>query len=241
MKELNKNWLTEGLIDFEYKKYVLLDYLQYVKENFNEKKLYPYLSDLLFHYNNLLSIKQNKKLIHDNFPKQVTKADFEKLQLIYEELVNDDKIMQEIEEIVSFSIPRLKEHLSEGKDLYENIEDKMSISPVGVSPLYPDAGYLFLYVHNHTETQIFEYQITIFQSSNEKFRGVYTNYVETFTKGVYNTFESMKINLIRKYKNLPNPATFLIETKVNIPFNETLLPIAKRLLVKHIYSSETSE
>lgn len=240
MKELNKNWLTEGLIDFEYKKYILLDYLQFVKENFNEKKLYPYLSDLLFHYNNLLSIRQNKKLIHDNFPKQVTKADFERLQLIYEELVNDDKIMKEIEDIVTYALPKLEDHLTEGKDLYESIEDKMSISPVGVTPLYPDAGYIFIYIHNNTDTQVFEYQVTIFENSMEKFRGVYTNYVETFSKGLHNSFESMKISLIRKYRNLPNPATFLIETKVDCPFNETLLPIAKRLLVKHISSKEAA-
>lgn len=30
MKTLNHNWLTEGLIDFEYKKYILLSYLQEV-------------------------------------------------------------------------------------------------------------------------------------------------------------------------------------------------------------------
>ncbi|MFL5728155.1 MAG: hypothetical protein ACJ75J_01605, partial [Cytophagaceae bacterium] len=106
MKDLNKNWLTEGLMDFEYKKYLLLAYLQYVKENFNERKLYPYLSDLLFHYKNLLSIKDNKKLLRENFPKQISKADFEKLELIYDEIVNDDKVMQEIEDILAFSLPK---------------------------------------------------------------------------------------------------------------------------------------
>src|SRR3954470_4871967 len=131
MKELNKNWLTEGLIDFEYKKYVLLGYLQNVRDNFSEKKLYPTLSDLLFHYKNLLSIKENKKLLRENFPKQISKADFEKLELIYDEIVNDDKVMQEIEDILAFSLPKVQEHLAEGKDLYENIEEKISVSPVG--------------------------------------------------------------------------------------------------------------
>ena len=28
MKNLEKDWLTQGLIDFEYKKYILLSYLQ---------------------------------------------------------------------------------------------------------------------------------------------------------------------------------------------------------------------
>jgi hypothetical protein len=238
MKELNKNWITEGLMDFEYKKYLLLAYLQYVKENFNEKKLYPYLSDLLFHYKNLLSIKENKKLLRENFPKQISKADFEKLEIIYDELINDDKVMQDIEEILMYSLPKLKEHLIEGKDLYEFVEDKLTISPVGVSPLYPDEGYLLIYKPGQRQTQVFEYQISIFHNADEKYRGVHTHFLETVSKSVFETFESIKIGLIKKYKKMPNPATYLVDSKVDYPFQETLLPIAKRLLVKYIYSGE---
>jgi len=237
MKELNKNWVTEGLIDFEYKKYMLLGYLKTVKENFNEKKLYPFLSDLLFHYRNLMSIKENKKLIHENFPKEITRADFEKLEIIYREIVNDDKIMSELEEILSFAIPKVKEHLKDGKDIYEEIEEKLTISPVGISPLYPDEGYLLFYMDSR-ETRVYEYQLTIFESAEEKYRGIHTHFLETFTKGLGITFESIKLELIRKYKKLPNPATFLIDAKVHVPFDESLLPIAKRLLVKQIYSAE---
>ena len=53
MENLKDNWLTEGLIDFEYKKYQLLGYLQKVKDSFNRVELYPFLSDLVFHYRNL--------------------------------------------------------------------------------------------------------------------------------------------------------------------------------------------
>lgn len=237
MKELNKNWLTEGLMDFEYKKYILLAYLKTVKKNFGEKKLYPYLSDLLFHYRNLLSIKENKQLLHENFPKQISKADFEKLQIIYKELVNDDRIMSELEEILSFSIPKFKEHLTEGKDIYEEIEENISISPVGISPLYPDEGYLFFYQDEGKETKVYEYQITIFENAEERFRGVHTSFIESFRKGLGITFEAMKIDLVKRYKKLPNPATYLINTRVSVPFDESLLPIAKRLLVKHIYTA----
>jgi hypothetical protein len=236
MKELNKNWLTEGLMDFEYKKYLLLAYLQDVKENFNEKKLYPHLSDLLFHYKNLLSVKENKKLLRENFPKQISKADFEKLELIYDELINDDKVMQDIEEILMYSLPKLKEHLIEGKDIYDFVEDQLTISSVGVSPLYPDEGYLLIYKPGKSETRVYEYQLTIFQNADEKYRGVHTHFLETISKSVFGTFESIKIDLIRKYKKMPNPATYLVDSRLDYPFQETLLPIAKRLLVKHIYS-----
>lgn len=237
MKTLDKNWLTEGLIDFEYKKYLVLAYLQDVKHHFSQKKLYPYLSDLVFHYQNLLSIKENKKLIYENFPKQISKADFEKLTLSYTKLVEDDAFMADLEEIIGYSIPKFKEMLQEGKDIYEWIEEHINITPIGLSPLYPVEGYLFLSESHVSETRIYQYQITIFENAHEKYRGVHTYFLENFRRGIGVTFENVKIDLIRRYKQLPNPATYLVESKIVCPLDETLLPIAKRLLVKHISHS----
>ncbi len=236
MKELNKNWLTEGLIDFEYKKYLLLAYMQGVREHFSSRKLYPVFSDLLFHYKNLINLKQNKALIYESFPKKLSGADFEKLTLLYREIVKDDKIMQELEEIMEYSIPVFENYLMDGKDLYEEIEFSMSISPVGLFSLNHDSGYLFFYVDNIREAKVYEYEMTIFESAEEKFRGIHTHYVETVEKGLYNTFESLKVYLARKYKKMANPATYLVDARVNYPFEETLLPVAKRMLVRYINS-----
>jgi hypothetical protein len=35
---------------------------------------------------------------------------------------------------------------------------------------------------------------------------------------------------------LPNPATYVIESELDIPLEETLLPIARRSLVKYVAS-----
>jgi hypothetical protein len=237
MKTLNQNWLTEGLLDFEYKKYILLAYLQNVKSQFNERKLYPELSDLVFHYQNLVSIKENKTLIYENFPQRISRADFEKLQLTYKKIVEDDDFMANIEEIIMFSIPKLKDILAQGKDIYEFVEENMAIIPIGLSPLYPDEGYLFLSEPQVSETRIYQYQITIFENAYEKFRGVHTFYLESIRKSIGITYENIKIDLTKRYKMLPNPATYLIESKISCPLDETLLPIAKRLLVKYISTS----
>ena len=234
MGSLNNNWLTEGLIDFEYKKYVLMAYFQQVKENFNEKKLYPHLSDLIFHYQNLVSIKENKKLLQEHFPSVITKADFDSLTLAYEKMVQDDELMNELENIISFSLPLFKDYMAEGRDLYEYLESKMEISPVGLSVLYPEEGYLFLNQYSTTETLIYEYRMTIFTQAQEKYRGIHLNYIETKSKSISNTYESMKFALIKQNQTMPNPATYLIQAKSYAPLNETILPIAKRVLVKYI-------
>lgn len=234
MKTLSTNWLTEGHIDYEYKKYLLLAYLQDVKKHFAEKRLYPILSDLIFHYQNLIILKKNKNLIKEAFPERLTITDFQNLKNVYEKIVNDDSMMNEIEDILSFSIPEIKSHLAEGKDMYEYFESKMNISPVGIMPLYPDEGYLFVSENEANLIRIYEYQFSIFQSTNDKYRGIHIHFIEAQRRGFANTFENMKIDLTKRYKKLPNPAAYLVESKIEMPLDESLLPIAKRLLVKYI-------
>ncbi len=234
METLSHNWLTEGLIDFEYKKYLLLAYFQQVKQNFNEKKLYPCLADLLFHYQNLVAIKDNKKLMQEHFPSKLSTADFEHLTLAYEKMVQDDEMMTELEDIIQFSIPMFKDHMYEGRDIYEFIENKMEITPVGISPLNPEQGYLFLNPHSTSDTHIYAYRMTIFTQAEEKYRGIHLNYLETKPKSISNTYENMKVELVKRNREMPNPATYLIETKTYAPLQESVLPIAKRVLVKYI-------
>lgn len=234
MKKLDYNWLTEGLVDFEYKRYLLLSYFQEVERSFGQIILYPFLSDLVFHYQNLLQIKQNKQLLYENFPKEISKADFNKLTLIYNRLITDDKVMGEIEEIISYSIPEFKRYLEEGKDIYQYIEANLSLSPIGLTPLQNHEGYVFLSKFHDKEADIFEYQVSIFQSADETYRGIHLKYLESIRRNLGTSFEMAKVDLIRRYKKIPNPATFLIESKVQCPVDETLLPIAKRLLMKHL-------
>ncbi|MBK6835034.1 MAG: hypothetical protein IPG89_12470 [Bacteroidetes bacterium] len=62
MGKLSKDWLTEQHIDLELKQYVLLAYLQEVKESYRATKIYPYLGELIEHYKNLLLIKNIRKI-----------------------------------------------------------------------------------------------------------------------------------------------------------------------------------
>lgn len=237
MKELSKNWLTEGLIDFEYKKYYLMAYLKEVKAGFTRMELFPGLSDLVFHYRNLMQLRDNKELLHNSFPQSISKADVEKIELSYKKIIEDDEVMKELQDIIEFALPTLKESLEEGKDIYEYIESKFEISTIGLSPLYVDEGYLFLYIDSQHEAQIHKYSMSVFENAEERFRGISTQWIETFKKSLFSTFEKKKLELIKRFQLLPNPATYLVVSKTGFPFEATLMPIAKRLLIRHITST----
>jgi hypothetical protein len=234
MKQLQTNWLTDGLIDFEYKKYMLLAYLEGVKEEFGAKRLYPIFSDLIMHYNNLVQVKEHKKLVYEQFPQRISRADFRKLEVVYQKIVEDDETMREIEEIVQFAAPKFDFALQTGKEIYDYIESNLEISPVGITPLYRNAGYLFLDEYPGRQTRVYEYQLTIFENTYETYRGINTKYIDTIRRSFTNTYENIKVNLVKQNKELPNPATFAIVAKVPCNFDQSLLPIAKRTLVKYV-------
>ncbi len=234
MEKLSKDWLTQGLIDFEYKKYLLLAYLQTVRKSFDRVELYPFLADLVFHYRNLKAIKENKALFKDAFPKELSVEEIKKLELSYRELVEDDAVMNELAAIIEFAIPQIEGSLNEGSAIYEFVESKVEISPVGVTPLYANEGYLFVTQPPERETSVYRYQVSIFEDSKEQLRSLNTQFVESISKTTMNTYERIKLDLIKRYRELPNPAAFLVLSKLKVPFSETLMPVAKRLFVKYL-------
>ena len=232
--KLNEDWLTNGLIDLEYKKYVLLAYMKEIQENFGEKKLYPFLSELVFHYNNLIRLKENKNLLFENFPKKLSKADFENLKLSYQRIVQDNELMKVIEDIIHFAIPKLKDALDVGTDIYEEVARHIVIEPIGIAPLFVNEGYLFICEHQKQEIHIFRYQIATFNTPDDNFRGIYTEFLEKKKRNLVNTLEKIKIELIRTYTSMPNPATFAAFVSLQCPLEETLLPVTKRKLVQQL-------
>jgi len=234
MESLKKEWLTDGLIDFEYKKYVLLAYLKKTRESFGRVELYPFLTDLVFHYRNLLTLKENKTLIYDSFPKELSLESFQKLEISYRKIIEDDSVMQEIESIVEFALPQFKSSLDEGSSIYDYVESQCELSPIGLTSLYTNEGYLFVSQPPQKDTDVYRYQVSIFDNANESMRGLNTKFLKTTMRSFSNSYENMKLQLLKEFTELPNPSVYLITSKLKFPYEQTLMPIAKRLLIKHI-------
>ena len=235
MKQLSETWFAEGYIDFELKKYTLLAYLQEINQHFNESKLYPQLADLIFHYNNLVAFRENKKHLQEHFPKKLSGIQIEKLQTLYEQMIADDDLMIELEEIIHYSAKEMKTTISNGAEIYEFVEENLAINPIGLVPLDIQEGYFFLSTGKTKATRIYQYRLSIFEKHDEKYRSMKTMYVDLSQRSIANTYEHIKYQLLKSKKmDLVNPAVYSIETGLDLPVEETLLPIAKRSLVKFI-------
>lgn len=220
------------------KKYTLLAYLQEVNRYFNENKLYPQLADVIFHYHNIVAFRENKKYLQEHFPKKLTGLQLEKLQVLYEQMIGDDELMQELEDIIHFSAGKIRNTISSGTEIYEFVEEKMSISPVGLIPLDTQEGYFFLSAGDQHRTRVYHYRLSIFEKHDERYRSIRTSFIDHRSRSISSTYEHIKSELIRYRKDLPNPAVYSIETELEFPVEETLLPVAKRSLVKFISTAD---
>jgi hypothetical protein len=95
-------------------------------------------------------------------------------------------------------------------------------------------GYLFIRDGKNADTNVYEYDITLFEQSDAKYRGIHTEYIKTWETDLSITYQYIKLELLKEKQNIPNPATYAIESEWVVPLEETLLPIAKRCLLKFV-------
>lgn len=238
MKKLSANWFLEGLIDHEYKQYILLAYLAEVRRYFEEAKLYPPLSDIIWHIQNLRRYQALKGELSEKFPQKLSGVDWNNLTLRYEKQTEDGATLQEIDHIIEYAIPALELHLHDGQNIYEEVEKWIKMQPVGLAPLYDREGYVMVRYVRESDTRIYYFKIDSFIHNEERVNGVTTKFYTTMQWSIATTYENMKLDLIRQNRELPNPATYLVETTKSYPLEETLLPITKRKLLRLTFKTE---
>ncbi|MFB6257310.1 MAG: hypothetical protein ABEH38_01340 [Flavobacteriales bacterium] len=222
--------LSDRELDREYRKYKLMAYLQEIGRKFREKRLYPYLSELKRHYTELLSFKGKKEELANSFPRELSDIDLEEQRLAYRSVVKEDAFMEEMDRIVELSLPYLKEHLEKGEELRSSVMEHIEVKPVGLIPLHKREGFLLL--SRTDELRAYRYRLNMIQdpSADRRYRDLRTLYLFSFQK-IWSP-ERVKEELLREHQDLPNPAVFWIESDLMVPHIETLLPIAKQVLIR---------
>jgi len=229
MKNLGINWITEYTTDFEYKKYLLLAYLNSVEQEYKQSKLFPSFSDILFHYRNLVSLKEKQDFFKDHLPQKLSGINFEKLQLIYENLKESDSSLVEVEQLIDFSIPKFQFYLEQGKTIFDLVEHDLSINPVGVISIDTTIGYLIFDIAK--EKKVYEYSISLIEDPNENYRLMKTQFIKSYYNKITDTYYSIKNELLKTKNSIANPGVYSIESKFSYPFEETILPITKRIFL----------
>ena len=225
MEKLDKDWLTKDNTDFEYKKYVLLDYLQKVNNKFKEKKIYPYLSDCIEEFRSLKNLLEQKDKLT---PKELTSIDFKNMELVYTTI--DDDIFKQVEKLINYALRRLKGTIEEGRKICDKIEEKIIFKSVGIIIENNEEGYLIL---SSKTSIIYHYKMDTLIIEGNKYKSLRTTAITTPNIPTLESQENIKIDYINPICETPK-TVYGAYSEEDIPFVETYLPIVKRILIREI-------
>lgn len=228
------NWLAEGWMDTEYKQYLLLGWLQRIQKEYDAARLYPALSESIDAHRKLSGLAAARRAIDAKTPGTVTGVDWSKLVLQKEVLSPHPELNNYLNELIAFALPRIEESLKEGKTLYDWVEEQVEFDTVGLLPLYKDEGYLLVLECDEEGVLAFRYRKSRVELEHEPAHQLEIQLVDRTRRSLSNTLAQVKLNLVKKFADLPNPATFLFRSKLGFPLAETLLPIARRRLLREL-------
>jgi len=237
MEQISLEIFFDSETDWEMNQYRILAGLKKARTEFGQKKIYPSLATLIKLNRELNQIKDERMNLRKNFPKQIKGFDIKEQKVIYETSKNlklNDKI-ENIFALIDWALPQINEAIDEGTVLFNFVEENMLLEQVGILPIYKEEGYFMITDNIALELQVHRYECSIFSSGDEKFRALKTEFVKAEKQGIVKRLpETIKQELIKERHDLPNPATYLLDTELDFPFMETIMPVAKRKMISHI-------
>lgn len=226
-----------GTYDLEAKQYHVLQALKVLRDELQHNLLYPALAELV----DLLSVLEDflarRNEIQSRLPHQLRELDLENRRLVYEPVKNNETDIERTAALITWALPHIKRVLEEATEVYKFVDQHISIEHVGIVPMYREEGYWFVPENAASQLHLLHYQVALFTSATERFRALKTSLLESIQQAyVRHSPESIKLELIEKYHEMPNPATYACETDLDFPYAETILPVAKRKLMMEVFS-----
>lgn len=237
MEPLSLNTFIRAVRDVERTQFEVLNALKQMHTNFHQNKIYPDLSALINLYDTLQHIAHNADTLESLVPKRLKELDMEQQSWLHEPSRLKDTDFEAIRDLIVWALPHIQRAIEEGKTMFEFVDENLAIEVVGILPSYLEEGYFFIPDNLTSSVHLIKYELSIFTNANERYRSLKTTLVKSVaTNIILQPAQTLKHGLIEEFPEMPNPATFAFTTDLEFPFQETVLPVAKRRLLRRLYS-----
>jgi len=241
MDALGLDFFLKAGNDLESAQYQFLGGLKHVRDAFKQNVIYPHLGQLIGLHHSLVTLIEKVDDVRDSVPGVVRDLDLENKTIIYEKQELDDDQFTRLDDLMRWALPLIQEAIEEGRTIFEFVEENMTLEEVGIVPSYVREGYLLIPDRSESMLHVLRYELTIFSGNEERYQSLKTTQIKSVRRGAVEVSpSSIKLDLVSENRALPNPATYHFVTDLEFPFNETLLPVAKRKLMRYLLSQGLS-
>ncbi len=220
--------LFAAATDPEAARYRILAGLQDARRAFARSRVYPFLADLIRVRRGLTAFLEGLDQFREARPGRVTGIDWEAGTLIYDADESEPPLLAA--DLAAWALPILTEAVEEGRTLFEFVDDHAALEAVGLLPSYQAEGYL-LVPGAAGRLVALRYAVSILADEHGRYRLLRTSPVPVDLPPMAPP-RAWKEALIEADPALPNPATYRLNTDLAFPVEETMLPIAKRKLLR---------
>jgi hypothetical protein len=213
--------------DEEAARFRVLDGLQRIRKAFARNEVYPHLAELIRLHETLCGLIDSVAAVRDRHQGPLCGIDLENGRLVFDE---PEEYPLLPDELARWALPRLAEAIDEGRTLYEFVDAHANFQAVGIVPAYQDEGYLIIPAGGRV--RIFRYAMSLYDQPDGRYRSLRTSVVGEISTLVPSG--EVKRQLVADFPELPNPATFRVDTDLDFPVEATVMPIAKRKLLQYL-------
>lgn len=238
---MDLDWIIQDPIDFEYKQYLILDYVKKAEEKLERFELYPTFQELSLLYSSAQRVLDNGQFI--TFKREPEEGDDEILliDLIYNTIrFKDDEEGQEIIRCAEFAADKFKELFMVAKSLWSIINDSISLE-ITNDLKRAKGGWGYFHFDYNGELYVYEYNIKLLNPKaienkcyiTNIYRGEEKDIDEIITKKGYFGINGEKPN---EHFGLEFPI-FKITFDQTFPLEGCLLSLSRRKVMNYIFQS----
>lgn len=225
---MDTDWVFQGGVDSEQKKYILLSYFQKLNKNLEEFKIYPMFTELSLHLGNIQTLLTRNQILYTD--KKFRSIDDELLMVdlkVKEIPQMDDNEFDEYQRILKFSQPKLFDYFNIVKSLWVVVNDKIYVNvKKNKKNLSSNTG--FFYFEKKDVIYIWRY----IKRKVKKTPNQYRTKIDLIYNGTKDGLTILE--LLSKFsetftsKNESKYPIFEVLCNDELPMDETLIPLFKR-------------
>lgn len=235
MDPLSLEDFTEAVDDVERTQYKILDGLQSATKAFEKKCVYPHLGHLVRLHGTLLSVLERSEDLRTSKTGRISGIDWDEKEVLYEWPELEGAKMNVVEDLIRWALPHIRDAIEEGKAVFEHVEENLELETVGIMPSYVQEGYLMVPNREEGSLHVLRYTLSLVEGEGETHRALKTVHCKTVSQDFVDVDpSSVKLKLLKERRDLPNPATYFSNIDLQVPYQETLLPVVKRRLVRRL-------